>query len=84
MYGAMDRERRSSYTEKLRTHLRAGDIDANIVSNLAEEYMRTGTPTGWNSIVNTALAQTMLPTQSTIRNHFQPDSPHMRVLEDML
>ncbi|HQN37757.1 MAG TPA: hypothetical protein PLY01_07975 [Caldisericia bacterium] len=83
MYGAMDRERRSSYTEKLRTHLRAGDIDANIVSNLAEEYMRTGTPTGWNSIVNTALAQTMLPTQSTIRNHFQPDSPHMRVLEDM-
>lgn len=82
MYGAVDRDRRQEYTKRLRTHIRSGTLDAETVSDLGTEYMRTGSQAGWNSIVNTAIAQTSAPIGMTLRNHLKPDSPFMAALND--
>jgi len=54
-----------------------------VVSELANEYMRTGSPTGWNSVVNSAIGQTMLPAESTVRNYLAPDSPTLAMINNM-
>ena len=82
MYGAVDRDKRQEYTKRLRTYLRSGTLDAETVSDLGAEYMRTGSQAGWNSIVNTAIAQTSVPIGMTLRNHLKPDSPFMAALND--
>lgn len=83
LYGSMDREDRQEVTQQLKTHLRAGTLNHEIVASLAEKYLRTGTPTGWNSAVNTALAQTALPINTTIRNYLAPNSPTITLIDNM-
>lgn len=83
VYGSIDRDRRQEITQQLRTHLRSGTLNPTIVSELAEQYMRTGSPSGWNSAVNTALAQTVLPSDSTVRNYLAPNSPTMALIDSM-
>ena len=58
-------------------------MNPTIVSDLAERYMRTGSPSGWNSAVNTALAQTVLPSEATIANYLAPNSPTMALIDAM-
>lgn len=57
-YGSLDREARQKIVARLKTAIRNGTLDDAQLSSLAEEYMRTGTPTGWRSALNTAIAQT--------------------------
>jgi hypothetical protein len=83
MYGSIDRDRRKAITMRLRTHLRDGTLDPEVVSTLGEEYMRTGSPAGWNSIVNTAIAQTNTPINSTVRNYLAPNSPGIAMINNM-
>ena len=83
MYGSIDRDNRQKVTMQLRSHLRAGTLDDNVVANLAEEYMRTGSPQGWNSAVNTAIAQTELPASQTVINYLSPNSPTIRMIDNM-
>ncbi len=68
---------------QLRSHMRANTLDDNVVANLAEEYMRTGSPQGWNSAVNTAIAQTELPANQTVRNYLAPNSPTIMMIDNM-
>lgn len=58
VYGSLDREARQKVVARLKTAIRNGTLDDAQLSSLAEEYMRTGTPTGWRSALNTAIAQT--------------------------
>ena len=83
MYGSIDRENRQGITMQLRSHLRDGTLNDEIVANLAEQYMRTGSPQGWNSAVNTAIAQTELPANQTVRNYLAPNSPTMMMIDNM-
>ena len=83
MYGAIDRDSRKDITLKLRTHIRNGTLDSDIVSMLGEEYMRTGSPAGWNSIINTAIAQVNTPINSTVRNYLSPRSPAVAMINNM-
>ena len=63
--------------------MRDGTLDSSVVSTLGEEYMRTGSPAGWNSIVNTAIAQASLPINSTVRNYLSPNSPGIAMINNM-
>ena len=83
MYGSIDRDNRAQISMKLRSHMRGGTLDDEVVSELANEYMRTGSPTGWNSVVNSAIGQTMLPAESTVRNYLAPDSPTLAMINNM-
>lgn len=83
MYGSIDRENRQGITMQLRSHLRDGTLNDEVVANLAEQYMRTGSPQGWNSAVNTAIAQTELPANQTVRNYLAPNSPTMLMIDNM-
>jgi len=83
MYGSIDRDNRSAISMKLRSHMRGGTLNDEVVGELANEYMRTGSPTGWNSVVNSAIGQTMLPAESTVRNYLAPDSPTLALINNM-
>jgi len=83
MYGSIDREARQSVTGKLKTHIRNGSLTPEIVDSLGENYMRTGTPSGWRSAINTAIGQTENPTASTVRNYLKPNSPFNRLIDDL-
>ena len=83
MYGSFDRDNRAQISMKLRSHMRGGTLNDEVVSELANEYMRTGSPTGWNSVVNSAIGQTMLPAESTVRNYLAPDSPTLAMINNM-
>ncbi len=81
-YGALDRENRQSAIRDLRTHIRAGTLDAETTENILEKYMRTGTDTGWRSIMSKAMADTDSPGVSAVRNHLRPDSPYNLMVEE--
>lgn len=83
VYGSIDRENRQNVVKQLRTHLRGGTLNEQVVADLAEKYMRTGSPSGWNSAVNNALAQTELPIENTLRNYLAPNSPTMMLIDNM-
>ena len=83
VYGSIDRENRQEISMQLRSHLRGGTLNENVVASLAEKYLRTGSPAGWNSVVNSALAQTVLPAGNTVRNYLSPESPTMAMVNDL-
>ena len=83
LYGSIDRQNRQEISMQLKSHLRGGTLNESVVSALAEKYLRTGSPAGWNSVVNSALAQTNLPAGTTVRNYLAPDSPTMAMVNDL-
>lgn len=44
--------------------------------------MRTGSPSGWRSAVNTAIAQTTTTSGNTVRNYLKPNSPFFMMVDD--
>lgn len=83
LYGSLDRAKRQDITHQLKSHIRNGDLTDEKVSHLANEYMRTGSPTGWRSSVNTALAQVRNPGSTTVRNSLDPNSPTNLMIDDL-
>jgi hypothetical protein len=83
MYGSIDRDGRQALTARLKKHIRDGDLNSEIVDNLAEEYMRTGTPTGWRSAVNNAIGQNADTGKSYILNYLAPNSPTIMMIDNM-
>ena len=82
-YGSIDREARQKVTQSLKTHIRDGNLTPEIVESLGQEYMKTGTPSGWRSAVNTAIGQTENPTSHTVRNYLKPNSPFSKMINDL-
>ena len=83
MYGSIDKKERDGVVQRVRTYLRDGNLNEEVLSNLAEEYMRTGTPRGWRAALNKAIAQTSQPASNSVRNYLSPDSPLHVMLDDL-
>lgn len=75
VYGTIDREGRTAAINELRTAIRGGTLDDAKLSEIAEAYMRNGTPTGWRSALRTALAQTDSPASVALRDKLGEDHP---------
>jgi hypothetical protein len=83
MYGSLDREKRQEVVKSLRTHIRDNNLTPDIVEKLGNEYMKTGSASGWRSAINTAIAQTSTTSGNTVRNYLKPNSPFMMMIDDM-
>lgn len=75
-YGSKDREARNAVTMKLKTAIRGGELTQEQIDGFAEQYMRKGgTPTGWQSALNTAVAQTDIKGDITLVDKMKPNNP---------
>jgi len=74
-YGSIDHDARQQVTEELKTAIRSGELSDEKLNSLASEYMRTGSPRGWQSALNTALAQTEVSGRATLLKKLRPDNP---------
>ena len=83
IYGAMDRDNRENLQMQLKSHMRGGTLSPEIIENLGEEYMRTGTPTGWRASVNKAIQQATQDGAKSVRGYLRPDSPYMQMIDDL-
>ena len=83
MYNTIDKEQRTNAMKMLKNHIRSGTLTPEIVETVNEKYMRTGSPTGWRSAVNSALQDTDSPGVSAVRNHLAPASPLNMMIEDI-
>jgi hypothetical protein len=83
MYDTLDREQRSEAMSVLKNHIRSNTLSPEIIETVSEKYMRTGSPKGWRSAVNTALHDTDSPGVSAVRNHLHPGSPFNMMIEDI-
>lgn len=75
VYGSLDREVRQRAVAKLKTAIRNGTLDNAQLDAIAEEYMRTGTPTGWRSALNTAIAQTEFSGKVPLQEKMKINNP---------
>jgi hypothetical protein len=82
-YGSIDMDKRKEVTKKLRTHIRDNNLTSDVVEQLSGEYLRTGSVQGWRSAVNGAIGQTATTSGNTVRNYLKPNSPYMRMIEDI-
>ena len=83
LYSSLDQDRRSVLTNSLKSHLRNGSLHDEKVDRLAFEYLRTGSPEGWRSAVNTAIAQVRNPGSHTVVNALHPNSPTLLMIDDL-
>jgi len=75
-YGALDRDHREEVMNKVRTAIRSGTLDDSKLSTYAEEYFRKGgSPSGWRSAINSAVARTDAPGQDALIQKLRPDNP---------
>ena len=84
VYGAADRENREELLQRLKTHLRAGDLNPDIVEKLGEKYFRNGgTPTGWRSAINIAVRQASIEGSKSVIGYLKPGTPFMDMVEGL-
>ena len=83
LYGSIDKKKRSKITARLKSHLANGTLDQEVIENLAYEYMRTGSPTGWRSAVNEAIGQTSRTGSANVREHLSKNSALMSMMDDL-
>lgn len=82
-YRAYDSEKRAEYIKQLRTHIRDGNLNPQKVQELQYEYMRTGSPTGWRSIVNDALRQKNQSGSKSVKDTLRPSAPYQVMVDDL-
>lgn len=83
LYRTLDRDARDAAINKLATHVRDGNLNETILEKTMEEYMRTGSPTGWRMAVNKVMSQSQQPGISSVRNYMAPNIPAQRMIEGM-
>jgi hypothetical protein len=75
-YGAMDRDNREAVMKKLRTSIRNGTLNDDQINEMAEKYFRNGgSPAGWRSAINTAIARTEESGRETLMEKLKPNNP---------
>lgn len=75
-YGSKDRERRQEVTNQLKTAIRGGELSQEQIEKFSGEYLRKGgTPTGWRSALNTAIAQTDSSGKMGLIEKLKPNNP---------
>jgi hypothetical protein len=83
-YGALDRDNREKATNELRTAIRNGSLTDTNMAKLAEEYMRHGgSPAGWRSAVNNAIARTDTAGKETFVQKLKPENPLHYMIDNL-
>lgn len=83
-YGTIDREARQELMGEIKTALRNGTLDEATVARVSEAYFRKGgSPTGWRSAYNTAIAQTNINGKAALVAKLDPDSPLNYMIENL-
>jgi hypothetical protein len=83
LYGGFDSDKRKSVTRKLKSAIRSGNLDSEALDELAYEYLRTGTPTGWRAAQAEAIAQAGRDGSATVLQKLKPGSPLATLIEDL-
>jgi hypothetical protein len=83
MYGTLDRDQREGAMAVLKNHVRSGTLTPDVMERIQEKYMRTGSPTGWRSVINKTIHDTDSPGVSAVRNHLSPKSPANMMIESL-
>jgi hypothetical protein len=83
VYGAADSDRRKAVTARLKSHIRNGDMEGEVLDKLADNYLRSGTMTGWRSAVNDAVKQAGQDGNATTMAKLKKESPLGTMLEDL-
>jgi hypothetical protein len=83
VYGAADSDRRKAVTARLKSHIRNGDMEGEVLDKLADNYLRSGTMTGWRSAVNDAVKQAGQDGNATTMAKLKKESPLGAMLEDL-
>lgn len=82
-YGAADHDNRQNAVNKLRTALRAGKMDDDLVESVADYYLKHGgSNKGWNAVMNEIMTRTEEGTSYDLLRKLEPDSPLRRMLKD--
>lgn len=75
-YGSLDRDARNKAMASIKTAIRNENLTDEKLSKVAEEYMKHGgTPRGWKSAVNTAIAQTNTAGKEVFLHKLKDDNP---------
>lgn len=82
-YGSLDHEERQKAIAELKTAIRSNMLTDEKLSAISEEYLRTGSPQGWRSAVNQAVAQTNTPGASTFTHKLKPNNPLMYMIDNL-
>lgn len=83
VYGAEDSQRRKKVIAELKSRAREGNLNQDAYEALMERYMRTGTSTGWRSVVNAAVAQSNKTGREVILEKMRNDSPLGMMVNDL-
>jgi hypothetical protein len=81
-YGSVDYRNRKRATESLKSAIRGGNLDDATLQNVAAEYLRTGTATGWTAALNEALATAEGGINYKLGKRLRSDSPFNQMLQD--
>lgn len=84
LYGGIDIDRRKEVIVRLKSHIRdTGNKDGEVIDKLANEYLKSGTPAGWRSAVNTAIFQADSTGNAVTTKKLGPDSIHERMIDGL-
>lgn len=81
-YGSLDREAKQAVLERMRTAIRANNLNDELMDELATSYLRTGTPQGFRQAVNQAFLENSNERLVDLHNRFG-DSPLMLLVDDL-
>jgi hypothetical protein len=83
LYSTIDSDARKKVTFRLKSYIQNGTLTEDKLSELGEIYMRTGSPTGWRSAINHAIAMSQQSGAATTLDKLGPDSPTMKMIDDL-
>lgn len=83
VYGQADSRKRKEVTTQLKSYISNGNLDQEILADLNESYMRTGSAGGWRSAVNEAIAQAGRPGTANVREQLSPSSAVQLMMQDL-
>lgn len=82
-YGAIDHEERQEAIIALKQSIRSGSLTDEKLGEIAEKYLRTGSPQGWRAAVNQATHTTEMSGASTFMLKLKPDNPLMYMIDNL-
>ena len=83
-YGSLDRDNREEAMTKLKTSIRNGTLSDELLASTAEKYFRNGgSPAGWRSAINNAIARTEESGRETFISKLRPNSPLNFMIDGM-
>lgn len=83
LYETMDHERRQKVVSRIKTALRDGDLDDDLLDKVAQDYVRFGgSAKGWTAAMNEVMVKTEEGSRGDLLRKLEPDSPLRQMLGD--